>query len=85
MKTRLRNVKDKKEMERMVDDFITIGYTISEQGEKSVKMINKKYGGIGSHIIILILFCWTFLIANVLWLVYNYFVNSEEVIIRIEE
>ncbi|MCQ2977212.1 MAG: hypothetical protein MJ232_04270 [archaeon] len=85
MKTRLRNVKDKKEMERMVDDFITMGYTISEQGEKSVKMIYKKYGGIGSHIIILILFCWTFLIANVLWLVYNYFVNSEEVIIRIEE
>lgn len=84
MKTRLRNVKDKKEMERLVDDFITIGYTISEQGEKSVKLIDKKYGGIGSHIVILILFCWTFGIANVLWVLYNYFNKSEEVLIRIE-
>lgn len=85
MKTRIRNVKNKEEMDYLVDDFVTMGYTISEEGEKSVKVIDKKYGGVGSHILIFIFFFWTYGIVNILWLIYNYYDKSQEVFIRIKQ
>lgn len=85
MNTRIRTVRDQEHVDRLVDDFIIMGYTISEQKEKSVKLIDKKYGSIGTHILIFIFFFWTYGIINVLWLIYNYYDKSQEVFIKIEE
>ena len=59
MNTRIRTVRDQEHVDRLVDDFIIMGYTISEQKKKSVKLIDKKYGSIGTHILIFIFFFWT--------------------------
>ena len=66
MKKRIRVVKDKKEMNRLVDDFIIMGYKISDEEEQLVKVSDKRYGSLGSHILIFILFFWTYGIINIL-------------------
>ena len=37
MNRRIRTVRDQEYMDRLVDDFIIMGYTISEQKEKFLK------------------------------------------------
>lgn len=82
---RIRAVENKKEMERVIDDFITQGYSIKSRGEASAKMKQAEYGSIMAHILIFIVTVWfTLGLANVAYAVYKYY-TGDEVLIKIEE
>lgn len=82
---RIRRVEDKKEMEKVIDDFITQGYKVKSQGETTAMMKEKDYGSGASHLIILILLGWWSLgIANALWAAYKYF-TAAEVKVQVED
>lgn len=80
---RIRRVDDQKEMDKVIDDFITQGYKVKSRGERSAMMKEKNYGSVGIHIIILIFTFWTFGIANAIYLAYAYF-SADEVQIKVE-
>ena len=81
---RIRRVDDEREMEKVVDDFVTQGYKIKNQGQTSTMMKEKDYGGGAAHLIILVIFgWWTLGIANALWAAFKYF-TSDEVKIAID-
>lgn len=81
---RIRRVDDQKEMEKVTDDFITQGYKVKSQGERSTMMKKKDFGSGAIHIIILILFgWWTLGIANGIYAAYKYF-SADEVQIKID-
>ena len=80
---RIRHVENRKEMEKVVDDYITTGYKITNQGERTTKMKKTEYGGIIAHIFIFLVFgWWTFFVANILYAIYKYS-SGEEVLIKI--
>ena len=82
---RIRNTKSQREYEQLIDEYITLGYTVQERGEITCSVINKRFGGLVSHIIIAILTAWwTFFIVNIIWLGYNYIYKSDKVLIRLD-
>lgn len=82
--SRVRRVEDRKEMERSIDEFITRGFVLKSQGERSAKLKDRDWGEAEVHVIIALLSAWwTFGLSNVLYALYKY-VNAEEVIIKIE-
>ncbi|MDL0120922.1 hypothetical protein PNQ29_14440 [Halobacterium salinarum] len=82
---RIRRVDDKREMERVIDDFITQGYKVKNQGERSTLMKKKTWGSGGTHLIIAILtIWWTLGIGNLAYAIYKYF-TAEEVQIKVDE
>ena len=48
---RLRRVASKKEMENLVDDYITQGYEVIEQGQASAMLRRKTWGSGGGHVL----------------------------------
>jgi hypothetical protein len=44
MATRIRDVKDKDDMQRVIDDFMTTGYVVKEQGMNSTLMQKHSWG-----------------------------------------
>lgn len=82
---RIRRVDDEKEMDKVIDDFITQGYKVKSRGEQSAMMKEKDFGSGGMHLIILIfLGWWTIGIANAVYAAYKYF-GADEVQIKIED
>ena len=87
---RIREVQDKQEMQRVVDDFMTQGYTIKEQGIETTLLKKKTWGsaaGIIVSIILMlliditivgILFSWVIPVGYVLYAHYN----APEVLLR---
>lgn len=41
MANRIRRCKDRREFERVVDDFVTTGYTVTSRGEDNALLIKK--------------------------------------------
>jgi hypothetical protein len=86
MKSRIRKTGTEKEYEEILDEYITLGYDVKERGEKTTRLVKSEYGGIGSHALIFIFIgWWTFFIPNIIWLIYNYYSNSNEVLLKIIE
>jgi|GEM_PF-588295 len=54
---RIREVQDKQEMQRVVDDFMTQGYTIKDQGMDTTLMKKKSWGSAAGIILSIILGC----------------------------
>jgi len=82
---RIRRVDDKREMERVIDDFITQGYKVKNQGGRSTLMKKKTWGSGGTHLIIAILtIWWTLGVGNLAYAIYKYF-TAEEVQIKVDE
>jgi hypothetical protein len=52
---RIREVQDKQEMQRVVDDFMTQGYTIKDQGIDTTLMKKKSWGSAVGIIVSIIL------------------------------
>lgn len=48
---RLRRVSSRKEMENLIDDYVTQGYAILEQSEKNAMVQKKSWGTSGGHIL----------------------------------
>lgn len=82
--SRVRRVADRKEMERAVDEFITRGYKLQSEGERSSRLKEKDWGDGGTHLILALLTVWwTLGLANALYAIYSY-VTAEEVVIKID-
>jgi len=69
---RIRRVDNQKEYDNVLDDYITLGYKVEEQGEKNAVLIKNKFGNILTHLILLpiafifgfVLFALTYLRVN---------------------
>lgn len=48
---RLRKVMTKKEMDNLIDDYVTQGYEILEQGERSALVRKVSWGTVGGHVL----------------------------------
>jgi hypothetical protein len=55
MSTRIRNVEDENDMQKVIDDFITTGYVVKEQGLNSTLMQKHSWGSAIGWIMALIL------------------------------
>ena len=86
---RFRDVRDKDEMERVRDDFMTQGYTVKEEGQLSLLMKKKSWGSaagwIVSIVIALILTVFTFGLSWIIPIAYAIYAHyaASEVLIRI--
>lgn len=82
---RLRKVTSKKEMENVIDDFVTQGYIILEQSERNA-LLKKKTWGIGSgHVICALVTVWfTFGIGNLVYAIISN-VNAPKVLLKMED
>lgn len=81
---RIRRVDDERDMEKVIDDFITQGYKVKSRGERSTMMKEKNYGSGFAHLVILVLVgWWTLGIANVVYAAYKYY-SADEVQIKVE-
>ncbi|UTB32031.1 MAG: zinc ribbon domain-containing protein [Methanobacterium sp. ERen5] len=84
--TRIRKPRTEREYEEIIDELITQGYKIQNRGTASTKLIKASYGSVIAHIIIFVfLGWWTFLVANLIYLAYNYVSNSDEVLVKLTE
>ena len=84
MAQRIRKVSNEKEMDQIVDDFITQGYKIKSRGEQSVNIKKNNWGSMGGHILVALLTVWfTLGIGN---LIYALISNSkaDDVLVRIQ-
>jgi hypothetical protein len=87
---RIREVADKAEMDRVVDDFMTQGFTVKEEGSSTVLLKKKSWGSaagwIVSIVVALILAVFTFGISFVIPIVYAVYAhyNAPEVLLRIK-
>lgn len=80
---RIRRVDDQKEMEQVIDDFITQGYKLKSRGQQSTMMKEKTYASAAIHIVLLVLTFWPVGIVNAIYLAYAYF-TAPEVQIKVE-
>lgn len=81
---RIRRVSSKKEMDNLIDDYITQGYAVVSQGEASALLKKKTWGTGGGHMMCLLLTVWfTFGIGNA---IYAVFANqtAEEVMLKLD-
>ena len=92
--TRIREVADNKEMARVIDDFITQGYTVKEQGSASTKMKKSTWGSAAGWIIAFVIFIivsipqpsifWIAWVILPAYAVFSHY-NAPEVFIRIAQ
>lgn len=84
--TRLRKPQTQREYEEIIDELITQGYKVESRGDKTTQLMKAAYGGVVSHILIfIVLGWWTIFIANIIWLAYNYYSNSDRVLVKLSE
>ncbi len=85
MVDRIRRVKDDSEREMVVDDFVTTGYRVVEEGAKTTLMRKKYYGNWIIHLLLLLTTVWfTLGLANLAYAGLAYFVLADEILIKVE-
>lgn len=55
---RLRKTSSQKEMENLIDDYITQGYEVIERGERSTMLRKKTWGSSSGHVLWFCLTVW---------------------------
>lgn len=81
--SRVRRVEDRRELERVVDEFITRGYTVKSDGETSVRLKEQDWGDGGTHLLLAVLTgWWTFGLSNALYAIYKR-VTADEVLVKV--
>ena len=79
----LRKTENDAQYEDLIDEYITRGYKTEQRGEKTCNLMKPNYGSTPSHLIVAILTCWwTLFVGNIVWAIYNYYQNSDHVIIK---
>ncbi|WP_231378808.1 hypothetical protein [Natrinema sp. J7-1] len=82
--SRIRRVDDQREMERVIDDYITQGYQVKSQGERSARVKDKDWGSALGHLIVAALtLWWTLGIGNVAYAAYKRY-PADEVTIKVD-
>jgi hypothetical protein len=77
---RIRKFNSKSEMERALDEYITMGYRVREQGENNILVRKHDNGNI---IVIIVLFC-CFVIPSILYVWYKR-THADTILMKIEE
>jgi hypothetical protein len=78
-------VDDIKEMEQVTEDFLTRGYKVKQEGQKSTMVKKKSWGSGAGHLVIAALtIWWTVGLGNVAYAIYKN-LTAEEVQIKVEE
>ncbi|AFO56164.1 hypothetical protein NJ7G_0915 [Natrinema sp. J7-2] len=71
-------------MERVIDDYITQGYQVKSQGERSARVKDKDWGSALGHLIVAALtLWWTLGIGNVAYAAYKRY-TADEVTIKVD-
>ena len=82
---RLRKVQSKKEMENLIDDYITQGYEVLEQGERSSMLRKKTWGSAGGHVLWALLTVWfTLGLGNLVYALVAH-TQAEKVMLKLDE
>jgi len=82
---RIRRVESEKEMEQVIDDFVTQGYKIDNRGNRSTMMKEKDWGSGAGHIVVAVLtIWWTLGIGNVVYAIYKN-LTADKVQIKVDE
>jgi hypothetical protein len=80
---RVRRVTSQEELERLVDDFTTRGYSIKSKGQDEAHLKDKDWGDSSVHLFLFVLTSWwTFGLSNTLYAIYKR-ISSEEVLIQV--
>lgn len=81
---RTRRVKNQKEMDKKIDEYITRGYKVKMRGSHSARMKKKDWGSGGNHLIIaLFTIWWTLGLGNALYGIYKR-ATAEEIVIKVD-
>jgi hypothetical protein len=81
---RLRRVGSKKELENMLDDYMTQGYEIIEQGQTTAMVRRKTWGSAGGHVLWALLTFWfTLGLGNLVYALVAHY-NAEKVMLKID-
>jgi len=81
---RVRKCDDETEYERVIDDHITQGYDVKDRGQDSARLKKTTFGGLGAHLVILVLFgWWTVGVANGVYAAYKYWADSKEMQVKV--
>lgn len=82
---RVRRVEGQKEMEQVIEDFLTRGYKIKNEGQNSTMVKKNTWGSGTGHIVVAALTVWwTIGIGNVVYAIYKNR-TAEEVQIKVED
>jgi len=81
--SRIRRVSSTKEMEALIDDFITQGYVIVSSGESSAMLRKRTWGTFIGHFICLPLNLFSLGFANVIYALIAHY-NAEKVMIKVD-
>jgi hypothetical protein len=80
---RIRKFNSKSEMERALDEYITMGYRIREQGENNI-LVRKHDNGSTTIIIILAIFTWILIeIPTILYVWYKR-THADTILMKVE-
>ena len=78
---RTRTCDTDRERERIVDDYVTQGYTVVSDGGRTTKLRQRDYGGLLAHVV---LFLLTLGVGNLLYALYRRHVSTDVVVVRVE-
>jgi hypothetical protein len=82
---RVRRVEDSREMEQTVEDFLTRGYKIKNEGNNSTMLKKKTWGSGSGHLVIgALTIWWTIGLGNVAYAIYKN-LTAEEVQVKVDE
>ena len=83
---RVRRVSNKKEANSVIDDYMSMGYRIQNEGDTSILLRKRNIGSIGWHLLVFILTAWwTFLLGNVIFALIAYFAMGDKIIVKITQ
>ncbi len=84
--SRIRNVDTQREMERTVDDFVTRGWEIIDEGQNSRVLREKNWGSVIGHIIVAVLTAWwTLFVGNIVYALVVRYGTAEKILIQMRE
>ena len=82
---RLRKVSSRKEFDQVLDDYLTQGYEVINQGESSALLRKKTWGTSGGHVLWLLLTVWcTAGLGNLVYALVAHY-TAEQVMLRLTE
>lgn len=83
--SRMRRTQSQREHDNLVDDYVTQGFGVIEQGAASTMLRKRSWGSVGGHVLWgLLTLWWTFGIGNVIYALIAHY-TAEKVMVRIEQ
>ena len=77
---RVRRVADRKEREKLADEYITRGYRVTDDAEGTTRLKERDWGDPEAHLLLVVLTgWWSFGLLNAIYAGYRY-VTAEEVV-----